>query len=138
MASSRQTTDNPSLGVVGEAGCASPSFRVGTPTHFRWLEGVVKAVLVMNLLDAVLTLLWVSGGYATEANPFIEQIVTEHGFLFVVSKLCLVFLGTALLWRHRARPLAVLGIFIAFMVYYGVLLVHLRFASILVGQLFAA
>lgn len=107
-------------------------------TQFGWLEGVVKAVIVMNLIDAVMTLWWVRSGFATEANPFIEQIVTEHGLLFVVSKITLVFLGTTLLWRYRTRPLAVLGIFAAFMVYYGLLLVHLSFASMLIGQLLDA
>ncbi len=108
---------------------------VGTPVHFRWLNGIVKAVLVMNLLDAVLTLLWVQSGFATEANPLIAEIVEEHAVLFVVSKLSLVSLGTALLWRHRHRPLAVVGIFAAFMVYYAVFLYHLSFASILLRQL---
>lgn len=114
------------------------AFQVGTMTQFGWLEGVVKAVIVMNLIDAVMTLWWVRSGFATEANPFIEQIVTEHGLLFVVSKITLVFLGTTLLWRYRTRPLAVLGIFAAFMVYYGLLLVHLSFASMLIGQLLDA
>ncbi len=36
-----------------------PSLSVGTPEHFRWLHGIVKAVLVLNLLDALFTLLWV-------------------------------------------------------------------------------
>lgn len=113
----------------------APGFQVGTETHFRWLDGIVKAVVVMNLIDAVLTLLWVQAGFATEANPVLGQIVKEHAFLFVMSKLVLVFLGSWMLWRHRHRPLAVMGIFAAFMVYYAVLVYHLRFASILLQQL---
>jgi hypothetical protein len=84
------------------------------------------------------TLWWVSSGLATEANPFLEQIVTEHGFLFVVSKISIVILGTTLLWRYRTRPLAVLGIFAAFLVYYEVFLIHLSFASLLIGELIDA
>jgi hypothetical protein len=108
--------------------------RVWTPEHFRWLEGILKAVLVMNPFDAMMTLWWVSSGLATEANPFLEQIVTEYGFLFVVSKISLVMLGTTLLWRYRTRPLAVLGIFAAFLVYYEVFLIHLTFANLLNGE----
>ena len=44
----------------------------------------------------------------------------------------LVSLGTVLLWRNRTRPLAVIGIFLAFLAYYFVLLYHLQFASLLV------
>ena len=138
MASSNCETNGTSSDSVAGSSRATGSFQVGTAQHYRWLEGVVKAVVVMNLLDAVLTLLWVRAGFATEANPFIEHIVNQSGLVFVVSKLVLVFLGTTLLWRYRTRPLAVMGIFLAFMVYYGILLVHLRFASHLVGQLFAA
>lgn len=115
--------------------CEKSGFQVGTETHFRWLNGIVKAVLVMNLIDAVLTLLWVRTGFATEANPLLSQIVEQHAFLFVMGKLALVFLGTGMLWRHRHRPLAVMGIFAAFMVYYAVLVYHLSFASILLRQL---
>ena len=124
--------------AVAQAETDAFTLRVGTPKHFRWLEGIVKAVLVMNLFDAVMTLWWVSSGLATEANPFLEQIVTEHGFLFVVSKISIVILGTKLLWRYRTRPLAVFGIFAAFLVYYEVLLIHLSFASLLIGELIDA
>ena len=58
--------------------------------------------------------------------------------LFVVVKLTLVMASTWLLWRHRERPLAVVGIFAAFLVYYSILLYHLSFASFLLGQLFDA
>lgn len=121
---------------MSESTAESSGFQVGTETHFRWLNGIVKAVLVMNLIDAVLTLLWVRTGFATEANPLISQIVEQHAFLFVASKLTLVFLGTAMLWRLRREPLAVVGIFAAFLVYYAVLVYHLSFASILLQQLF--
>lgn len=111
---------------------------VGTERHFRWLEGIVKAVVIMNLVDAVLTLAWVRAGFANEANPLLDEIVEEHAMFFVLGKLALVFLGTTLLWMQRHRPLAVVGIFAAFMVYYAVLLHHLRFASVLVAQLVSA
>jgi hypothetical protein len=38
------------------------------PSTFRWLHGIVKTVLVLNLLDAIFTLVWVRFGYAREAN----------------------------------------------------------------------
>ncbi len=109
---------------------------VGDSTHYRWLAGIVRTVIVLNLCDAVLTLWWVETGFATEANPFIRSLVEGHPVLFVVAKLSLVALSTGFLWRYRERPLAVVGIFTAFLVYYGILLYHLSFASFLVGQLF--
>ncbi len=119
----------------GEPAGTAPAW-VGNPTHFRWLAGIVRTVIVLNLCDAVLTLLWVEAGFAREANPLIREIVENHPLLFVVVKLGVVMLSTLLLWRLRARPLAVVGIFSAFLVYYWILVYHLSFASFLLGQLF--
>ncbi len=109
---------------------------VGTPEHFRWLRGIVGAVLVLNLFDAVFTVLWVEAGLALEANAFLRDLVHGNTVLFVASKMALVSLGSWLLWHHRRRPIAVIGIFAAFGLYYGVLLYHLAFSSLLVRNSF--
>ena len=113
----------------------SPRLPVGTPEHFRWLQGIVKAVLVLNLLDALFTLLWVHAGLASEANPLIAELVNENAVGFVLVKLGLVGLGSWLLWNRQQRPIAVISIVAAFIVYYFVLLYHLQYASGLVRQL---
>lgn len=109
---------------------------VGTPEHFRWLQGVVKAVLVLNLLDALLTLVWVRAGLAVEANTLMDELVNENAVLFVGVKLALVGMGSWLLWNRRQSPIAVVAIFAAFLSYYWVLLHHLRYASLLVRSAF--
>jgi hypothetical protein len=98
---------------------------IGTPQHFVWLELIVKAILVLNAVDAVLTLLWVHTGRATEANPLLAELVDSHPVLFVSVKLTLVALGSSLLWHFRRRRLAVIGIFAGFLIYYYLLLYHL-------------
>ena len=97
---------------------------VGTAEHFRWLHGIVKAVLVLNLLDALFTLVWVRAGLAREANPLIDWLVEEHAVGFVLVKLGLVGLGSWLLWRRRERPAAAIAIVAAFLIYYLILLYH--------------
>jgi hypothetical protein len=111
------------------------SLSVGTAEHFGWLLGIVKAVLVLNLLDAVLTLFWVRAGLAREANPLIAQLASEHAVGLVLVKLGLVGLGSWVLWHRRDRPAAVVAIVAAFLTYYFVLLYHLQYASGLVRQL---
>jgi len=111
---------------------------VGTAEHFGWLQGIVKAVLVLNLLDALFTLVWVRSGLAQEANPLIERLVDQHAVEFVLVKLGLVGLGSWLLWNRRQRPGAVIAIFAAFLAYYVVLLYHVQYASGLVRQLLGA
>ncbi len=110
----------------------TPSPRIGTAQHFRWLHGIVAVTLVLNLVDAVLTLFWVGAGFAREANPLMRDLVVHHPVYFAVAKLGLAGLGSLLLWWLRDRPLAVIGIFTAFAVYYLILLHHLRFLSLLV------
>ena len=104
-------------------------WEVGTPEHFRWLQSIVKAVLILNLLDAVFTLVWLQFDLAEEANAFIRDLAHGNALGFVLAKISLVSLGSLLLWRYRTRPLAVVAIFGAFLIYYLVLLHHLQFSS---------
>lgn len=110
-----------------EASQGAAASRIGTPQQFRWLHGIVSVVLVLNLVDAVLTVFWVGAGLARESNPLLAELVAERPVLFTAAKLGLVGFGSLLLWRLRQRPLAVIGIFGVFLAYYAVLLHHVRF-----------
>jgi hypothetical protein len=98
---------------------------IGTAREFRWLEHIVKALLVLNLADAILTLLWISEGRASEANPFLRDLAHRDPIAFVCVKTALVSLGAWLLWRHRDRALSVVATFVAFLTYFFLLLYHL-------------
>jgi hypothetical protein len=99
--------------------------KIGTYQHFRWLKGIVIATLVLNALDASFTVVWLSLGKATEANPLMATLTDTDLTLFVLVKLLLVGLGSYLLWKHRKRPGAVVAVFVAFLTYYCILLYHL-------------
>lgn len=102
---------------------------IGTAEQYSWLLSILKALLLLNLLDAIFTLWWVGTGAAVEANALLRDLVVDHPMHFVLTKLGLVSFGSLLLWRLRQHPLAVIAIFGAFFVYYLVLLHHLRFWS---------
>ncbi len=104
----------------------SATAKIGTIQHFRWLKNIVFATLILNVLDAVFTMVWLSTGAATEANPVLADIAEHDPGLFVTVKFLLVALGSLLLWMNRKRPVAVVGIFVAFLVYYGILIYHLQ------------
>ena len=59
-----------------------------------------------------------------------DTLLSLGPVVFVAGKLALVFLGTALLWLNRERPLAVVGIFVLFLAYYALLLYHVRMMDI--------
>jgi hypothetical protein len=122
---------------VSETVPAAPSrLPVGTPEHFRWLQGIVKTVLVLNLLDAIFTLVWVRWGFAREANLMIDRLVDQNAVGFIGVKMSLVGMGSWLLWQRRHHATAVIAIFIAFLTYYMVLLYHVQYAATLVRSLF--
>lgn len=88
-----------------------------------WVQWVLGAVLVLNLLDAIFTLIAVKAGIAAEANPLMELLLSHSPVRFMVTKLALVSLGVWVLWRFRDRRTAVLGSLGALSVY-GLILVH--------------
>lgn len=102
---------------------------IGNAEQYSWVLSILKALLLLNLLDAIFTLWWVGTGVAVEANALLRDLVVDHPIRFVLTKLGLVSLGSLLLWRLRQHPLAVIAIFGAFFIYYLVLLHHLRFWS---------
>ena len=93
--------------------------------RFPWLDHLVRAVLVLNLLDAVFTLVWVRAGMAEEWNALMRDLAHGQAIFFVLTKIALVGLGCLFLWGRRTHPWAVIAIFVAFAAYYLVLLVHL-------------
>lgn len=105
---------------------ARPRMAIGSPRHYRWLEGIVGVTIVLNVVDAILTLIWIFMGFAEEANPLMALLLDVHPVLFVLGKLTLVGLGTIVLWRLRRRAAAVVAIFAVFLTYYAIILYHLK------------
>lgn len=104
--------------------------KIGTEQHFVWLKGIVAAVIILNAIDAILTIIWIWLDKAIEANPLMANLVHNDPVLFVVVKMALVGLGTFFLWRMRRHKFAVITIFGVFLVYYWLLLYHLRSMNI--------
>ena len=100
--------------------------KIGTRRQFKWLKGVVAAVIILNVIDGILTMVWVFSDQAVEANPLMSHLIEANSVLFISVKMALVFLGTFLLWRFRKRALAVVAIFMSFLIHYFILLYHLK------------
>ena len=108
-----------------EAALGAPRW-IGSPRHFGWLHGILKALLLLNLFDAIMTIAWITTGMACEANPLLADLAHTQPVLFTLAKTALVSLGCILLWRLRYRATAVVGIFIGFLAYYFLALYHLQ------------
>jgi hypothetical protein len=91
----------------------------------RRLAWLSSAVVILNLLDAVFTIIYTNAGYASEANPLMAVALASTPVVFVLAKVSLVSLGVLLLWRVRDRAFAAFGIVATAAAYALVVLYHL-------------
>jgi hypothetical protein len=90
-------------------------------TSLASFEIGLRALLVLNLLDATATYFWVHTGLASEANPLMAGAISLGPSAFLLSKVALVGLAVLLLWRNREEhgarmalvPLSLLYAFVA-------------------------
>jgi hypothetical protein len=94
---------------------------------YPWHNVCLKLLLVLNLFDAVCTYIWVVMGYANEANPLMDYVLSISPTGFVLYKIIIVNLGVLLLWRLRRKifcraiTVPVVGIYI------GIAFIHAAF-----------
>lgn len=98
--------------------------------YYDKLKLIIFFILMINILDSFLTVIWVVSGDAVEANPLMANLIDFHPVLFMFCKQLLVFLGSVILWRFRENMFAFLSIFVIFLVYYATLLHHLRVVNL--------
>jgi hypothetical protein len=95
------------------------------PAAARWIFGAGAAIVVLNLLDAMFTLIYIQLGHATESNPLMDRVLAHSPVMFMMAKLGLVSLGVALLWRLRAHRAARVGLLATSSAYVALLCYHL-------------
>lgn len=103
---------------------------IGTREHYRWLRGIVIALVLLNAIDGVLTIVWIETGRFTEVNPLMDLLLSTNPVLFISVKMLLVCLGIVLLWRYRDSGFAVISIFFCFTAYCYVLTFHFNALNI--------
>lgn len=96
----------------------------------RWLRLLVLAVVLLNLLDAVFTLVWVHTGVATEANALLAAALDYSTIAFMLAKLSVVSAGVLVLWKYRRRRLSVAGLTLVFVIYNALLIYHFSIAAV--------
>jgi hypothetical protein len=96
----------------------------------RVYERALAAILILNLFDATFTLLWVSSGLATEANPIMAYVLGIGPGAFLFTKLGVVTLAVGLLARYPRRLAARFGVLPVLLVYGCVVATHLAFTLV--------
>jgi hypothetical protein len=79
----------------------------------------------LNLLDALLTIVWVRSGVATEGNQLMANLLDIGNGPFLTVKIAMGAVAALVLFRWANRPLARYGLAVALAVYLGLMGVHI-------------
>lgn len=79
----------------------------------------------LNLLDALLTLVWVRSGVASEGNQLMARLLEIGDLSFLGAKLAIGTITVIVLLKWGNRKLAQYGLAVALAVYIGLMGVHI-------------
>jgi hypothetical protein len=97
-------------------------------TLFRIDMPLVNQIILLfglNLLDALLTIVWVRSGIATESNQLMAELLNVGNFPFLSVKIAIGTITAYVLLRFSNKRLARLGLTISLAVYLGLMCVHI-------------
>lgn len=81
-------------------------------------------LFLLNLVDGVLTIIWVRNGFATEGNHLMATLLDLGNTPFLAVKIAMGAVTAFVLWRWRAFRLAKYGLALVLMIYVGLMAVH--------------
>ncbi|CAN5542828.1 hypothetical protein BH10ACI3_BH10ACI3_19640 [soil metagenome] len=81
-------------------------------------------LFALNLLDALLTIVWVRSGVATEGNQLMASLLDIGNGPFLGVKIAIGAVAAVVLYRWGNRPLARYGLAVALAVYIGLMGIH--------------
>lgn len=82
-------------------------------------------LFALNLLDAILTIVWVRSGVATEGNQLMARLLDIGNGPFLGVKIAIGVVAAVVLIRSRNRPVAKYGLAVALAVYIALMGIHL-------------
>ena len=82
-------------------------------------------LFALNMLDALLTIVWVRSGVATESNQLMASLLDIGNGPFLIVKIAIGTVAAVVLCRWGQRRLARYGLAVALAVYIGLMGVHL-------------
>src|SRR5688572_23677378 len=82
-------------------------------------------LFALNLLDALLTIVWVRSGVATEGNQLMASLLDIGNGPFLGVKIAIGAVAAIVLLRWGSRPLAKYGLAVSLAVYLGLMGIHL-------------
>lgn len=87
----------------------------------------LKSLSILNLLDALFTSIWISTGYAHEANPITNYLMSMGLTTFIICKVLFVNFCIFLLWKFSEIELSRMLVWPLMFAYVGVTCIHVLF-----------
>jgi len=81
-------------------------------------------LFALNLIDALLTIVWVRTGVATEGNQLMASLLDIGNGPFLGVKIAIGAVAAFVLFKWGQRPIARYGLAIALAVYIGLMGIH--------------
>src|SRR5678816_1640077 len=78
----------------------------------------------LNLLDAILTIVWVRNGVATESNQLMARLLDSGDFTFLAAKIAIGTIAAIVILRWGDMKLARYGLTLALAVYISLMGIH--------------
>ena len=82
-------------------------------------------LFALNVLDAVLTIVWVRSGVATESNQLMASLLDIGNGPFLLVKIAIGLVAAVVLTRWGSKRTARYGLAVALAVYTGLMGIHL-------------
>lgn len=82
-------------------------------------------LFALNLLDALLTIVWVRNGVATEGNQLMARLLEVGDGTFLGVKIAIGAITALVLFKWGDRRLAKYGLAVALALYIGLMGIHL-------------
>jgi hypothetical protein len=92
-------------------------------------------LFLLNALDALLTIVWVRNGFATEGNHLMATLLDLGNTPFLAVKLAMGGVTAFVLWRWNDFKLAKYGLPVCLLLYIGLMAIHLFTGLSAVGLL---
>jgi hypothetical protein len=82
-------------------------------------------LFILNVLDALLTIVWVRSGVATEGNQLMARLLDVGNGPFLVVKIAIGAVAAIVLCRWGHKRIARYGLVVALAVYIGLMGIHI-------------
>ena len=105
----RQTNYLCDIGRNGHDGvCVGLAKRDEGPGYLIYMLNQIILLFSLNLLDALLTIVWVRSGVATEGNQLMAGLLNVGNLPFLTVKVMIGAVTATVLFRYSDKPLAAL------------------------------